>query len=203
MRAGVVETLSLLAVAAMLLSAPAVAAPPSAEPAQKPHAAVKANPATHAVAVETVPVAPVGIITDDSISKMGTLTQAQRDAMVKQYAEKLKKMTPAERKAYFDENRRRWDALPPEKKKELQAKMRQASQEYIAAHKAEWDKDIAESKRLNDERTKQFLAKMPAIERAVLEKYRELRKTHSKDYAWHMIIEDAAKGGHLTPLPKQ
>jgi hypothetical protein len=162
--------------------------------------AFSASPAPKAVAPAAA--APVGVLSDAAVSKMANTTPEQRDAMVKAQAEKLKKMTPEERKAFFEANRKRFNALSPEQKKALNEKMKKASADYIASHKAEWDRHMAECKKMQDKRAQEFVEKMPAIERAVLLKYKELRKNHGKDYAWRMIIEDAAHGGKITPVPE-
>ena len=192
--------------AALLLSASALAAQPAATaPAAKPPAAKPAAPPAPpaaATAPKPAPVTPIGVVPADAVNKMDQQTPAERDAMIKAMAEKLKKMTPAERKAFFEKNRADYAAMTPQQRKDMNDKVRRESAEYIAAHKDEWARAMADQKQLNDPKNKEFLEKIPGVERAVLQKYKDLRKTHGKDYAWHVIIEDAGHGGKITPLPE-
>lgn len=190
MRAGNVVFFALIA-STLLLAQPAS----GAGPAPTSNAAPKAAPAQATGK-------PVGIFSASDVANIGSMTPAQRDKLVKLYAEKLQKMTPEARKAYFENNRKHFDALPPEKKKALTDKMKKASAEYIAAHKAEVARYTAEEKKLVGPQQKEFLEKMPGMERAVLEKYKQMRKTHNKDFAWHTIIQDAGHGGKLAPVPE-
>jgi hypothetical protein len=203
-----VFSLSVIALAA-LLSASALAAQPATTARAKPKAPVVSDkvPAANASnpnnpALQPIPAAvmPAGIVPGQVVDKMDGMTQAQRDETIKAMAEKLKKMTPKERQAFFEENRKRYAAMTPEQKKALNDKLKLQSAAYIVAHKAEWEKSQADQAKLRDQYSKEFLAKMPGVERAVLQKYKELRKTHGRDYAWRMIIDDAGKGGKITPI---
>src|SRR5882724_8745175 len=102
--------------AALLLSASAFAAQPAATaPAAKPAAAKPAPSAPPATtAARPVTVTPVGVVPGEAINKMDQQTPAQREAMIKAMAEKLKKMSPAERKAFFEKNRAYYASLNPQ-----------------------------------------------------------------------------------------
>jgi hypothetical protein len=173
-----------------------------------PGVAFAQQAATPAKPAAAAPVAPagsqpyVGVLPQSAISKFNTMAPAERDQVIKQAAQKIQHMTPAERQAFFESNRKAVAAMTPAQKNEMQARIKAASDAYIAAHKAEWAKNNAAEQKIEDARDRQFLALMPGIERAVLEKYREARKTHGREYAWHMILEDAQKGGKLKPLPE-
>jgi hypothetical protein len=205
MRTARALSLFVTASAAVLLTVSAWAAQPSttkgkpAAPQTVPAAAAK-NPNNPVFATGVT--LPAGIVPEEILKKMDKQTIAQRDAEIAAMAKKLKAMTPKERQAFFEANRKRYEALTPEQKKMAMERAKRQSAEYILAHKAEWEKNQAEQAKLRDAKQKEFLEKMPGIERAVLLKYKELRKTHGKEYAWHAIIDDAAHGGKLTPVPE-
>ncbi len=143
----------------------------------------------------------IGVFSGAAAGKFDNMTPEQRDAYVKQMAAKIKAMSPAERKAFFEGNRKSYAAMTPAQKKEMADRIKAASAQYVAAHKAEWDKANANVGKLSA-KDKEFLDKMPGIERAVLQKYKDMRKTHNKDFAWHEIIQEAGKGGKITPIPE-
>jgi hypothetical protein len=190
MRTGIAACLTVIA--ATLLAQPAFSAgpaPASTNTASKP----SATPA---------PAAPAGIISVMDASKVPGMTAAEREAFVKEQAEKIRKMKPEERKAYFANNRKGFDAMPPEKKKAFLEKMKKANADYIAKYKADLARIEAIEKKTPSPQQKEFMEKMPGIERAVLLKYKEMRKKHGREYTWHMIIQDAGRGGKITPVPE-
>ncbi|MEZ0226679.1 MAG: hypothetical protein ACAH83_19135 [Alphaproteobacteria bacterium] len=189
MRTGIAACLTVVA-ATLLLASPAL----SAGPAPAPSTAAKPAAAP--------PVAPAGVISTTDASKIPAMTPAQRDAFVKAEVEKIRKMTPEQRKAYFANNRKGFDAMPPEKKKAFIAKMKKVGEDYIARHKAEMARIEAIEKKTASPQQKEFLEKLPGIERAVLLKYKEMRKKHGREYTWHMIIQDAGHGGKIAPVPE-
>ncbi|TAL37801.1 MAG: hypothetical protein EPN97_04545 [Alphaproteobacteria bacterium] len=191
MRTGIVACLAVIVVP-LLLAQPALSAGP----------APASNTASTPAATPAKPGAPAGIITVVDAAKVPGMTQAQREAFVREQAEKIKKMKPEERKAYFANNRKGFDAMPPEKRKALIEKLKKVGDDYIARNKAEMERIAAIEKKTPSPQQKEFMEKMPGIERAVLLKYKEMRKKHGREYTWHMIIQDAGHGGKITPVPE-
>jgi hypothetical protein len=145
---------------------------------------------------------PAGLFSEQEVAAIKKMSDVERMELLQKKARELDKLTRVQRQKYFGANREAFNALPPEKQKEIRERLKKASDDYIAKHKAEWEKNRAEEKKLADANAKKFLEQMPGIERAVLAKYKQLRKTQSKDNAWRTILDDARKGGKLKPIPE-
>jgi hypothetical protein len=177
--------LATLWIGILLLGAPAAALAGPAQ-AQKAPAAAQKGPGFYFDAAEL-----------DQLEKMDP---AQYNAFLAKRRAEIAKMPRTQKRKYFADRQKAFEALPAEQRAALNARVRKLGAAYTAAHKEEWAKNRAAAKAFEAEQHKKFMKEMPGIERAVLQRYKELRKTHSKDYAWRLILDDARKGGRLKPL---
>jgi hypothetical protein len=141
--------------------------------------------------------------TDQEIDKLEAMTPEDRNKYFLDRSKNFKGMDPADLAKYMSEKRAAFEALPADKQAERNKRIQKLFGEIVTQQKPFFEKNAAEEKKRDDAKAKAFLDALPDYQRAVMLKYKSLRKNHSKEYAWHMILEDAAKGAKLDPIPEK
>jgi hypothetical protein len=169
------------------------------------HAAATTRPA----AAKTIPAKAVRkaepgmFYTEQELDAVEKMDMAGKSAFFAKRSQKFQSMTQSELTAYLTDKRKAFEGLPADKQKELNDRTQKLFGDFVATQRVGFEKNAAEEKRREDANMKVFLSSLPDYQRAVMLKYKALRQDHSREYAWHMILEEAGKGAKITPVPEK